>query len=382
MHTKNRKKILHIIGQLGLGGAERQLYLLIDGLADRYQFTVLAYDLERLDYLEPLRKLGIDVRIIPKGPGLWGRIRFLIGIVRVIRELSPDIVQTWLTSANFWGRLAALLSGTKAHIIASVRNVVPGISNIEIIADRFLTRETDIIISNTSAGKLAMTSYGIPAGKVRVVHNGIEYDRYDFPETKEQVQEELLIPSGRFVIGTVGRIMLQKNHLMLLKAAQELAGLDGRLHFVIVGDGELRSIVESKIAECGMEHTFTLTGMRKDVERALKAFDLFVLTSSWEGLPNVIMEAMCAKLPVIATDVGGVSELIENAATGLLVEKDDLKGLVDAIKRLVGDAGLRASLGGAARHEMENRFSVARMVGNTGLIYEEVLSEDRQGGTH
>ena len=369
-----KKTILHIIGQLGMGGAERQLFLLLKGLYSRYAFTVISYDEKRLDYMDALQSLGVDVKVIPKRPGLAGRLTFLMELRKLIRTLSPDIVQTWLRSANFWGRVACLLSGKDARIIASVRSVDEAdIKMLEKWAERVLVKWTDFIISNTFASRQSIVNNKMPGKKVRVVYNGIEPGLYDINDTKEEIKRQLAISQHRVLIGTIGRMMPQKNHTMFIRTAREILQERDNVHFVLVGDGELRPHIKAQISKYGLEDVFTLTGQRKDIPRLLKAFDIFVLTSLWEGLPNVIMEAMCARLPVVATDVGGVPELINHGENGFLVPPNDTSSMVRAIKRLIDDQELRSRFGLAGRKTIEERFSLDQMCKATSRVYDELL---------
>lgn len=376
MPDKPDKTILHIIGQLGMGGAERQLYLLLKGLHPRYDFIVISYDEKGLDYMGAIKSLGVKVIVIPKGPGLIGRLKFLMELRNLIRTIAPDIVQTWLRSANFWGRIACMLSKERRRIIASIRNVGEADTKIlETLAERLLARKTDLIIANTAAAMNSMVHNKIPKKKIRVVHNGIDPELYDLSETKEEIRRQLSLPQQKVLIGTVGRMMPQKNHAMFVEAAREILRKRNNVHFVLVGDGELHQNIEALISKYGLCEVFTLTGQRDDIPRLLRAFDIFILTSLWEGLPNVIMEAMCARLPVVATDVGGVSELIKHGENGFLVPPDDACAMFDAVSRLIDDEELRIEFGHAGHRIIEKRFSLDQMCEATSEIYDELLNK-------
>ncbi len=377
MHRNDRTRILHIIGQLGLGGAERQLYYLVKSLADRYKFSVITYHNDRLNYIKPLEKAGADVWLIPKEGGIGGRIKFVFILTSLIRQAEPDIVQTWLPSGNFYGRIARVLSGSDARTIASFRNVEGYCNLCEASADRILCKATDVVISNTFAGARLLEAHGISAKKIKVIHNGIAPEEFDTLEPQGKIQRELSIPPNRIVIGTVGRMTAQKNHIMFLDAARKIKNDHHEFHFVIVGDGELRQLLERKISEYNLNDSVTLTGPRTDIPRVLKAFDLFVLTSLWEGLPNVIMEAMCVGLPVVAANVGGVCELIRSGENGLLVEKDDLQGLMCGIRTLIADPERRGAMAKSAQKTIEDRFSLETMAERTATTYEKLIAPKR-----
>jgi len=375
MSKKNR--ILHIIGQLGIGGAERQLFLLLKGLNSRYSFIVVSYDEKRLDYMADLQSLGVDVKIIPKRSGLTGRLKFFIELRNLIRIIDPDIIQTWLRSANFWGRFACLVSGKRGSVIASIRNVGEADKKIlEKLGERFLAKKTDLIIANTTAAKNAMVRNKISQQKIRVIHNGIDPKIYYLTANKEQIRQELSLPQHKLLIGTVGRMEPQKNHTMFVEVARKILGKRSNVHFVMIGDGELRRDIEGLISRYGLSEVFTLTGQRQDVPRLLKALDIFVLTSLWEGLPNVIMEAMCARLPVISTNVGGVSELITDGENGFLVYPTDVESMVNALERLIDDSNLCLKFGIAGYKIIEKKFSIDQMCKATSEIYDDLLQKN------
>lgn len=372
--------ILHVIGQLGLGGAERQLFLLVRKLSDRYGFIIISYDPDHAQYVDALREIGATVFVIPRQNGIGGRLRFLLKIRDIIREASPEIVQTWLISANFWGRAAYLCARPQKPLIASIRNVKEARYYVlSRILDRILSRWTNIVICNTHAAKASLLRYGISPAKIRVIHNGIEPDKYDVSISKKTIRQRLGIPQENFVIGTIGRITRQKNYPLFVSMAETLLKRNSHLHFIVVGNGELRPQTERMIEERGLRNRFTLTGARNDIADVLKAFDLFILTSNWEGFPNVLLEAMCGRVPVIATAVGGVAELVQDGANGLLVEPGDLEGLVRAVETLVSDTERRTRLGDAGRRSIENHYTLGHMAERTAAIYEELMAGRNKG---
>jgi glycosyltransferase involved in cell wall biosynthesis len=374
-----RPRILHVIGQLNLvGGAEKQLFLLVKTLQDRYEFTVVFYDLEWGYYASRFQEIGVKVIRLTKDKGFTGRLRFLKELTKVFKDHSPDIIHTWLVSANFWGRLASILAGMADQTIVSIRNDIKEESNfpmVEKILDKILSRQTPVIISNTAASRTLLINRGIPASKIHVILNGIEPSVYDVDVDKDAIKDEMGIPRESILIGMIGRLTRQKNYDLFISMAKHLLNQQQALHFVIVGEGELLPHLEQMIEEHRLGNSITLTGSRKDIPTLLKAFDVFVLTSSWEGLPNVIMEAMCARVAVVATEVGGVPELIRNGINGIMVADNDLAGLVQSIQLLVTDKDQRYRLGEEGRRFIEEHFGVNRMAEETAAIYENLLQD-------
>ncbi|MGC9195020.1 MAG: glycosyltransferase [Syntrophobacteraceae bacterium] len=376
MADRKKSRILHLIGQLGQGGAENQLCCLLESLAGRYEFFVISYRPQSLDHLDRLLRAGVQVRIIDKEAGIAGRIRFLFKLANLMRQISPDIIQTWLPSANFWGCLGKILSGAAAATIASVRNFPQKPDLVGRLSEQAARWTSDTVIANSLAAKAAIVSRGLGEEKVRVIHNGIS-SACEVRAKKDEIRRELLIPANRFVVGTVGGLRPPKNHQMFLRAAQRLKHHIPRLHFVIVGDGELRGQMEQTIKASDLGAVVTLTGKRGDIPRVLKALDLFAMTSLSEGLPNAVMEAMSAGLPIIATNVGGIPELLTDGVDGLLIENDDLEGLVSAIEFAVLNPEFCHRLGRRARQSVTGRFSIETMSELTSRVYEELLSGSR-----
>lgn len=376
MSGKKKFRILHIIGQLGQGGAENQLCRLLESLAGRYEFFVISYRPESLDHLNRLLRAGVQVRIIDKEAGLAGRLRFLFKLTILVRQISPDIIQTWLPSANFWGCLGKVLSGVRAATIASIRNFPQNPDLAERLSEQAARWASEAVIANSLAAKRTIISRGIGQKKVRVIHNGIS-SAWEVRTKRDEIRRELLIPANRFVVGTVGNLRPPKNHQMFLRAAERLKDHLPRLHFVIVGEGELRGQMEEWIKRCDLGGVVTLTGKRSDIPRVLRTLDVFAMTSLSEGLPNAIMEAMSAGLPIIATNVGGIPELLTDGVDGLLIGKNDLEGFINAIEFAALNPELCHSIGRRARMTVKSRFSIEKMSESTSRVYEELLRNRR-----
>ncbi|PON15610.1 hypothetical protein C2W62_22885 [Candidatus Entotheonella serta] len=216
----------------------------------------------------------------------------------------------------------------------------------------------------------------IPAHHQDVVYlpNGIEAKRYDTPIGVEQVKRDWHIPLGKTVIGTLARMVTQKNPMMFVDMARCLMRTYPNIHFVMVGDGALRRQVEDAIARYGLQEVFTLVGTQRDIATWLGVFDIFVLTSEWEGLPNAVMEAMCARLPIVATAVGGVPELLIHGQSGLLVAPDDVQGLARGVASLLLNRQVQVALGRRGREVIEMHYTLERIVDANDRIYHQLLS--------
>jgi glycosyltransferase involved in cell wall biosynthesis len=189
-------------------------------------------------------------------------------------------------------------------------------------------------------------------------------------------------PPSTVVIGTVGRLDPVKDQEGLVFAFKMLCESSPlgreRLRLVIAGEGPQRAGLEAQIAHLGLENQVCLLGNRTDVPRLLPEFDVFVLSSIAEGMPGVLLEAMAAGLPVVATDVGGVSEVVLHGQTGLLIPARDIRALANALSSYVSDGALRQQHGQAGRHRVEAGFSLDDMLSAYTAVYDELLRVARR----
>jgi glycosyltransferase involved in cell wall biosynthesis len=205
------------------------------------------------------------------------------------------------------------------------------------------------------------------AKNVRVIENGIELSRFQRDDgMRRAMRRELEIPEDAFVFGMVGRVVFEKNHELALRALAPMLG--EKLRLVVAGDGDLLAGL-SKTPTPGVHWL----GARSDIARLYSAFDALLLSSRTEGLPLVVLEAMAAGLPVVATKVGGVPGVVEHERTGLLVAPEDEAGLREACARLVSDRSLALGWGGAGRARAHEQFSSERMVRDYIELYRNVL---------
>jgi glycosyltransferase involved in cell wall biosynthesis len=364
-----RRRILHIIPTLDRGGAEKQLVLLAAGLP-RDQFDVRVCALTRGGPLEAdLRAAGISPTIVGKrwkvDPLAWWELR------RHIAQLQPDIVQTWLFTANAYGRVAARAAGVR-KIIASERCVDSWKNDWELWTDRRLARHTDAIVCNSRGVAQFYRDQGIAASKLRVIYNGIG-PAAPSSATREQLLAELGLPSRVRLIGAVGRLWQQKRVKDLIWAADLLKVIRDDVHLIILGDGPQRAALERYRERCHIEDKVHFLGARHDVGRWMPHFEVLWLASGFEGLPNVVMEAMAAGVPVVATDIAGTNELVVHGQTGFLVPLGDRAALARFAHKILQDSALAARLGAAGRERIGQEFTIGSMVEKHAALYRELV---------
>ncbi|HET6882319.1 MAG TPA: glycosyltransferase [Pirellulales bacterium] len=363
-------RVLHIIPTLDRSGAEKQLTLLARGLA-RNEFDPHVCVLSRSGpYEADLRQADIPVTVIGKSlkadPAAFWRLK------RHIAALRPDLVHTWLFAANSYGRGAALAAGVK-RLVAAERCVDPWKVWHELAIDRWLALRTDRIVVNSGGIRDFYARHGLAAEKFVVIPNGV-----DLPPPTDVNRSELLadlgLPPHARLIGAVGRLWPQKRFKDLIWAADLLKVIRDDVHLLIVGDGPQRGRLEQYRRQVRIEDKVHFLGHRADVPKLMPHFDVLWLGSEYEGLPNVIMEAMSAGVPVVATDISGNRDLVVPDETGYLVPVGDRAAFARQANKVLDDTELARRLGQAARQRILSEFTVKQMVERHENLYREVLS--------
>jgi len=363
-----------VVGQLQHGGAERQLFELAVRL-DRSIFRPYVVCLSDVThpYAGWLTEAGIEVAVLPRaGHRDFGRVRRL---ARLLSEHRTDLSHSFLIAANAYTWAASWLAG-KRPFIASSRTCIPATGWLAPAIHRKAFRDARGVIANSRrVMQFTCDHYGVPVHSVRVVHNGVALE--DYAETADDVRLAVRRAMGvapeEVLVGTIGRVSPEKNLGMLLTAVAAIPAQGPRCRVAIVGDGPALVALKEKAAAAGVDDRAIFTGERHDVAPLLGAFDIFALTSKTEGLPNAVMEAMAARRPVVATDVGGTAEVIEDGVSGFLVAPGDVGKMTQRIAELARAPERRAAVGAAARARIEKNFTIGMMVSRTTEIYEKAL---------
>jgi glycosyltransferase involved in cell wall biosynthesis len=358
---------LHLITELSTGGAQAALLRLLKGI-DRERFSPAVACLYNGNgaVAEEIRPLGIDVfdaRMRHKADLLA-----LLRLYRHIRRTHPTILHASLFHANLPGRILGRLAGVPI-IICSERTMAME-SEWRYRANRWTIGLVDRVVAvSNNVRDFCVSHIGLPTEKLVVIHNGVELPRKPMPSPQE-ARSQLGLPTDEPLVGTVSRLEPVKGIAILIQA---LLHIDP-IHLVIIGDGLERAALEALADDLGVNNRIHWAGHRRDVERLLPAFDLFVQPSLHEGLPNTVLEAMAAGLPVAATSVGGTPEVVVDGATGLLVSPRNPEALAQAITTLLRDSDLRRKMGRAGQERVARHFSVERMVQQTQDLYEQLLA--------
>jgi sugar transferase (PEP-CTERM/EpsH1 system associated) len=369
-------KIMHVIDSLGIGGMERVVIDVANGLdAVRFEQTICC--LSRRG--EAANFLRGGVRCIDLAKGDKADRLMPLKIARVIRQEQPDIVHSQSWSGVDTGLARLMTPGIKLVHSEHGRHVpyIHAESLKRRIARRCLYHLADSVFAiSAEVREFYCRESGFPAERMAVIPNGIDIRRIDEADRRGVRQEFGFIESD-FVIGTVARLDATKDTHTLVRAFAQLhhAQPDSRLKLLIVGDGAERTNLESFVGKQELNHAVVFTGLRHDVPRLLGAMNVFSLSSLSEGMPLTVMEAMAARLPVVATNVGALPELVEESATGFLTEPEDAAGLAERLRKLYQNPEMANLFGTNARRKVEQEFSLDRMLRRYANLYVSVLQK-------
>ncbi len=361
--------MLEVLASLGRAGAERVAVSLATGL-DRRRFEVevaALYD-PRADGFEPvLAERGVRTHHLGKRRGL--DLRMVPRLIGVMRGFAPAIVHTHSYVLRYaWPANAAAGGGPIVHTVHNLaRREVDRVGRL--LQRAAFRRGVRAVAVGREVARSIREYYGIePAA---VIPNGVELESFRAaPPGAEWKRAHGFQEADRLVI-SVARLDPQKNPLGLIEAfAKGLAG-DPAWHLLLVGQGRLEAAAAGQAERLGIARRVHFLGRRSDVPELLAAGDLFALAADWEGLPVAVIEAMAAGLPVAATAVGGVGELVEEGITGYLAPAGDMAALGDRLAALARDPGGRAELGRCGR-ERAGRYGLDRMVQSYAALFERV----------
>ena len=364
-----RPRILHVIPSLDQSGAEKQLALTALHLPrDKYDVHVIA--ITRGGYYEQvLRDAGIPVHVLSKR-FKWDPMT-LRRLYRMIKELKPDIVQTWLFAGNAYGRVAALLAKVP-HIIASERCVDEWKSGYHFVIDRFLLRWTERIVVNAEGIRRFYVRQGLADERIVTIPNAIESKPLDTSPTAT-IRKSLGVPADVPLVGFIGRLWPQKRVQDLIWAADILRMSGWNFRVVIVGDGPRRVALKRFADAIEIMPIVHFVGHRKDAAEIMRALDMLVLPSKFEGLPNVALEAMLAGKPVVGTRIPGTDEVVVDGVTGVLVPPQLPLELARGIRQVLADPTKAVQMGAAGRERALTQFSVEGMIAKYEQLYDELL---------
>ena len=390
-----RTSVMHIITRLDRGGSARNTFLTVMG-HDRSRFRVSlvygcveAHGAEEAALLEKdmnqLRLAGVALFEVPS---LVREVRPLrdahatLAVWRILRKERPAIIHTHTSKAGAVGRVAAWLARVPIVIHTPHGHVFygyygPVVSGLIRLVERVLARITDRIVTLTERGIEEHVRLGIArADKFTAIPSGIALSAFRSVLVEPAMKrKELGLPPEGPVIGTVGRLVPIKGHEWLLKAAPLVLAEFPHATFVFLGEGPLLGRLQQVAGELGISGRVMFLGARQDVPECLAAFDLFAFPSLNEGMGRALIEAMAVGLPVIATRVGGIPDVVTEGVNGLLVPPENAQALADSILALLRDPGRMEVFGEAASRSVGERFEAASTIREIERLYDAVWHE-------
>ncbi len=384
-------RVSHVITKLAVGGAQESALVTCEGLdPQRYRqvlFTGIEADDEGTMFAEAEER-GVTVKLAPE---LVHRIR-PVADLRAVRRLAErlaaagtELVHTHSSKAGLVGRLAARRLGVP--IVHSVHgwsfndHMGPALRRAVVATERWAARATDAIVVEASPDLAKGLAARIGRREqYHLIRNGIDLrSLVHDPGAGARLRHELGLGANTRLVGTVGRLAEQKDPLSMVEMVHHLVadGLD--VHFAWVGDGGLRPATQDAIDAAGLRERFHLLGVRRDVEAMLSAFDVFALSSLWEGLPRTVTEAMAVGTPVAATAVDGCVEIITDGDDGLLVPSSQPRELATAVRRLLTEPDLAEAVVARARVRVQ-AWDRTVMLGQLAELYDQVAASHRTRG--
>jgi len=327
-----KPKILHIIYSLEIGGAERDLVLKSKELSSDFDFTILT-----------LCRKGEFARDIPNIPVINLKmkskydLKAIIKFFRAYFRIKPDIIHCHLFNAGFFGRFLSLFFNVER--IYTVQMIRPYRPIWQKLVDYLLQFSTSKIIAASIAIAKSLEKENIQKKRIEVIYNSVDLRKFQ-NNIKREIRAEFGIPEHAFLIGSVSRLNIDKGIDFLVESAALLKKYED-IYFIVFGEGDERKRLERMIVENKLSDRFFLPGYAEYPAKILGNFDIFVLPSRTEGLGISIIEAQAAGLPVIASEIGGIPEIIEHGENGLLFEMGNSKMLSENIIRLYNDKKLR-----------------------------------------
>ncbi len=359
------------------GGAETQVFLLARTLSLRSHAVHVVSMRPPEAYEEELRELGITFTSLGMRSGAADP-RGLWRLARTVRAWKPDVVHSHMVHANLLTRLTRMVAPMPV-LVSTAHNLTEGARWRELayrLTDRLASLSTNVC---QAAVDRFVAVGAAPPGRMRAVVNGLEPSAFAPDAERRQLKRSELGLGSSFTWLAVGRLEEQKDYPTMLAATASALEAEPGLVVLVVSDGPLRAALEQARERLGLTpEQVRFLGARADVPDLMRAADAYLMSSAWEGLPMVLLEASAAQLPIVATDVGGNSEVVLAERSGVLVPARDAAALAEAMKRVMAlSSDERASWGAAGADHVDRNFLLERVVDTWESLYGELLAAAR-----
>jgi glycosyltransferase involved in cell wall biosynthesis len=396
-------RVIHVITRLDMGGSAQETLLTVLTLDPQYYKVILikgstsesamtSAELQNVNQqLAAACDRGVEIINLPslvRRISPWNDLKTFVLLWSLIRRHKPHIVHTHTSKAGVLGRLAAWLARVpviihKPHGHVFYGHFGPRLSRFFLFIERLLGGMADHVVALTPIeARDYLTLKVLKADKISIIHSGVELNRYQItPKKRQQKKKELDIPPDSFVIGYVGWLTPIKGVTYLVSGMAKVVGKYPKSLLVLVGKGDDKGEEEIKLKEqverAGLKDKVYFLGWRSDVDEIMGCFDIFVLPSLNEGMGRVLVEAMAAGLPIVASRVGGIPDLVKDGKNGLLVSPADGSALEEAICDLIADKEKRKRMGVAGK-KMCRRYSAEAMMEQIDDLYAGLVKKHFQ----
>jgi len=388
-------KVFQVTNTLRIGGAENSVCLLVKNL-DRSRFSPLVICTREGGPLEEdLAGAGIPVKILHRSLRsillfplfLWDVLATLWDLYRLFKKERPVIVQTHLPVSEYLALIAGKWAGVPCLIYTFLTsNLFPEREGkglrvwLRKRLTRFVCRIPQVIVGNSQAVRENLIKiFPEYSPVIRTITQGIDLNQFEGIPTEGSIKKKIGIRPDSLLVSMIGRLSPVKNQAMLLKAFQKVSKRYPDLRLAIVGEGPMRDYLQNLRGQLGLDGKVHFLGRMRSVAEVLAETDIFVSTSRWEGLPLAILEAMAAAVPVVATAVPGIQEVLESEA-GVLVPLDDVEALEKALVRFIEAPKLREKIGKIGQKRVTDIYSLNSYVQRWQVLYEELIQRAEAEG--
>ena len=370
--------IAHIV-QSTISGVTEYLRLLLPRLDnDLFENIVICPEHDNLS--EEMHKIGIRVINLEMRREVSINDFFVIlKLKKILKENNVDIVHAHSSKAGVVGRLAAFFArvpsiytphGWSFNMLIKKHKI-----RSYVFWEKILSHFSKKIIQVSEYEYTTAIAHGIKKSKLVVFKNAIDINRFKNINEFDRIsiRKQLNIPNDAIVIGMVARLTKQKNPYNFIKIAKGLIERKNNMFFIFVGDGEFRKDIEKELKSLNIDDKFLITGWINDVEKYLAVMDIATLTSQWEGLSLTIIEYLAAKIPTVASNIGGIYDTIVDNVCGFLVDPDDTYGFIEKLERLAYNKNLREMLAKNGYEIVKENFEISRLVSQYEQLYLDII---------
>lgn len=381
MESIKKYKIVHIISNLSLGGAQILLFDIMCKLKGYKDLELTLITIDSGEYIEKYNNAGI--KVIDIGEKGLVNLKIYFKLKKILKSIKPDIVHTHLNKADFYGRIAAKRLNVPL-IISTCHNYSTTHTGADINTKSFFDIIDNFVIDYSKSSLIAISElvkkYLINRNPsyekiTEVIYNGINLEKSKYKLSEGEIlklRSENNIDSDDFVISVIGRLDKQKGHLLFLESVKDILHQNKKIKILLIGDGSLRDQIERFIKENNLSNQVIMKGFQPDSEPYIEISDLICVPSLWEGFGLVIIEGMIKKKIVLASDVGGIPEIIKDGKTGFLFEPNNKDKFLDKLNYIYNNYGNLNFIRMNAVQLVKLKFDIKK---NSEMYYQSYLAK-------